>query len=214
MLPLIRATTVLLIGSAIVALGIVIHPCHAQPRPPQRHRPRPPVHSARPPSPVFPARRARPHGPLLTLPLGHVMVSIGGTTYYRHGYRYYRRAWSGGHWVYVEIAPPSGGLLSRHYHRLRSQLSSMGSCTTASATRFTSKRRRRHKRPSLRPAAPSIAVRVCCRQAAGGSCRRLAAGHRIAVVVNGTTYRKVDDVYYLPVRVGEASKYVVVEAPR
>jgi hypothetical protein len=41
-------------------------------------------------------------------PVGYVVVSFGDVNYYRCGYAYYRPYWYDEHWVYVEVPPPTG----------------------------------------------------------------------------------------------------------
>ena len=50
----------------------------------------------------------RPYRYLLAPPLGHVVLSFGGISYYRYGYLYYRPYWYDNQWVYLEVAPPAG----------------------------------------------------------------------------------------------------------
>jgi hypothetical protein len=50
---------------------------------------------------------------LLAPPSSYVVISFGGVNYYRCGYVYYRPYWYDDRWVYVEVPPPAGMVVTQ-----------------------------------------------------------------------------------------------------
>lgn len=172
-------------------------------------RPGPVVVRPAPPSPALVAARALHY--LLAPPVGHVVVRVGGVTYYRHGHVYYRPTWYDGRWVYVEVAPPVGVTVvnlppspdrvvinGQVYYRAGSTfyVESTDPPAPAAAT----------------PVTPPQPQYVVTRPPIGAVLDALPAGAS-ALPSGGTTYFQAEGAYYLPIQAGEGTKYVVVNKP-
>lgn len=175
-----------------------------------------------PPGFIRPSARFEPeHGPavrivsrprryILAPPRGHVVVRIGGLTYYQYGHVYYRRVYLDDHWVYVETVPVGVTLVTlpespdkvivngQVYYRTGSTFYVEKPQATISADGTT----------VLSPAGYTAV-----RPPVGAMIDSLPEGS-IIEPKGSTTYYRADDVYFLPVKVGEAEKYVVVTEPK
>lgn len=200
---------------------------NAHGRPPARHSPRgrsvvPPTRVVRPapavrvikpaPFPSPAAAIARSVSYLLAPPVGHVVVRLGDVTYYRYGHSYYRPYWHGGRWVYVSVAPPIGVPLSslpptpdrvvingQVYYRHGATFYVEKTIPTAAET------------TTMDGVAPQPQYVVT--KAPVGAVVAQLPKDAISVQTNGTNYFHADGIYYLPIRVGEDTKYVVVDKP-
>ncbi len=213
-----------LAGLLAAATG-VLSPSTADAQPPHRRSPAPrhvapavrhpaPPKVVRPgPSPI--AALARTVNYLLAPPKGHVVVTVGGVRYYRHGGLYYRPVWRDGRWVYVTVAPPAGVVVTtlppapervvingHVYYRDGSTFYTQSSSPAAPVTVVESS-------PAPATTEPQYVV---TRPPVGALVEQLPAT-ATPVVSGSTTYFQSDGVHYLPIQVGEQTKYVVVDKP-
>ena len=155
---------------------------------------------------------------LLAPPADCVIVAVDGVSYYRHGHVYYRRLWHNDRWVYMEVAPPvrvavttvpptpervvvNGQVYYRDgttYYTIPPTPAPVAATPTMAATSTT---------PA--PAQPQY---VATKPPIGALLKNLPSG-ATAVTSGSTTYFQANGVYYLPIRMGESTQYVVVDKP-
>jgi len=162
------------------------------------------------PSPA--AAIARRVSYLLAPPVGHVVVRLGDVTYYRYGHSYYRPYWHEGRWVYVSVAPPTGVTVTslpptpdrvvingQVYYRDGATFYVEKTSPTAADT------------TTIDGVAPQPQYAVT--KAPVGAVVDQPPKDAISVQANGTNYFHADGIYYLPIQVGEATRYVIVDKP-
>jgi len=168
-----------------------------------------------PPPPVRVVRPVRP-APALSLsfllapPSGHVVLSVAGTTYYRHSHVYYRRAWHGGRWVYMRVAPPVGVIVASLPPTPDRVVINGQVYYRDGATYYVEQRPQAAAANSTLPSSPQYMV---TKPPVGAVVEQLPSGAE-TVTGGGTTYHRVGDVYYLAINAGGVTKYVVVAEPR
>ncbi|MBN1908663.1 MAG: hypothetical protein JW818_02900 [Pirellulales bacterium] len=199
-------------------------PSHGGPRPPvSRPAPRPAPHHAVRPAPR-PAPRVHVDGGLrfvLAPPSGYVTVSIGGTKYYRHGGVYYRPHWYDGRWVYYVVSPPVGVVVTTLPPAPERVVINGHVYYRDGATFYVQQSAPPPPQPSAVeserealpiPTASSTSQYVVVRPPIGATVDKLPDGAS-SQNVGGAQYFQAEGIYYLPVVVGEQTKYIVVEKP-
>ncbi len=203
------------------------------PRPSYNPRPAPRVASAPPPVPGPSLSRAIRY--LLEPPRGYVTITVGEATYYRYGYTYYRPIWQDGRWIYVEVAPPWGVTVTalppstdrviingQVYYREGStyyvekapveviQTPAPVAAATSTATSPTVSTTVTAQAPVPATTAPQYVV---AKPPVGALVETLPQ-EVTTIEAKGTTYFHSEGVYYLPIRIGEKTQYVIVEKPQ
>ena len=247
--------------SSCIVLGVCASTAFADRRGPgPSHSPRP--QSPRPPVKVSPPRLPASvhHHPrpsslwalpaiaetvryLLAPPPGYVVVTYNGMQYYRHGHVYYRQIWRDGRWVYMEVAPPPGVIVTtlppspekvyingQVYYRdngtyyIEAPAAATSTTTVVvpnSTTAQTTTNANTNTTIVVNPGTsessntPTTATKqfVVTKPPVGAVLDRLPDG-ATAFDVGGVTYFKSGDLHYLPISVGDGTKYVVVEPPK
>ena len=225
-----------LFSTSSVVASMLVSPCDAgRGRGPSARSPARPVGpsvrtvwpkpASRVVKPVHPTRPLSLHF-LLAPPRNHVVLTLGGVTYYRHGYDYYRRSWRDGRWVYVLVAPPVGGTVvalppSPERVVINGQVYYRDGATFYAPTTVPASTATPSPPPVEKPATAVTAgvvktpqpQYVVTKPPVGALIDELPAEVSI-VQSGGTTYLQAGGVHYLPITVAGKTKYVVVDKPR
>ncbi|MCG8584106.1 MAG: DUF6515 family protein [Pirellulales bacterium] len=167
------------------------------------------------PKPSPAAAIARTARYLIAPPKGHVVITLGGVNYFRYGHVYYRRVVHQGRWVYVEIAPPVGIVVTQ-LPPSPDRVVINGQVYYRSGTTFYA------RSPS---SAETASTETLPTHSTSGSIKYVVTRPPVGAVVSAlpqgsealqagpTTYFKSGGSYYLPIQVGMTRQFVVVEKP-
>ena len=198
-----------------VALGLVgVVSLAAVARPPKMAR-RPARLGAKPPTSVSryvpqAERRAaakRPGHFIKSLPRGHVVLTTGEVSYYRHRDVYYRRVQRDGRWGYVVVRPPVG-LVQNELPPGAERTVINGQVYYRQATVFYAEL---PPQPGMSAAGP-VARYAVVPPPIGARLAELPAGAR-QVAVGETVYYTYGSSYLQPIEAGGTPQYVVVAPP-
>jgi hypothetical protein len=176
----------------------------ADARPPRRRLPRRAVRRAVRRAPAVARRpalvRRRRIAYLPAPPRGHIVLKIGGLTYYRLGHIFYRSSRIDGRIVYVEVAPPIGAVVETVPETSERIVVNGRTYLREDSVYFVERNLPDENAMQYVVTPPPV----------GAVVDSLPSGAK-TVTKEGTTYFVVDGAHFLPIHVEKKTKYVVVQ---
>ncbi|MBN2294661.1 MAG: hypothetical protein JXM70_19690 [Pirellulales bacterium] len=160
---------------------------------------------------------------VLSPPVGYTVISFGGIPYYYHAGFYYRPYWYEDRWVYRVVTLPVGLTVvtlpttpdrvvinGQVYYRDGSTYFVENTpAVVSSATGADSQMQTQSQSQSQAQFQPQYKV---VKPPIGAIVETLPEG-AVEQKSNNSRYFLADDIYYLPIQIGEKAQYVVVEKP-